>query len=33
MEVLNAYRKYHNALEPTKLLDKQMDDLEGVFNG
>jgi hypothetical protein len=33
MEVLGAYLKCHRAQEPTKLLDRQMDDLERIFNG
>lgn len=33
MEVLHAYLKHHRALEPTKLRDLQMDELERLFNG
>jgi hypothetical protein len=33
MEVLNAYLKYHRSVEPSKLLDLQMDELEHEYNG
>ena len=33
LEVLNAYLKHHRAVEPSKLRDDQIDDLERVFNG
>ena len=33
MEILNSYLKLHRTVKPSKLLDKQMNELEQVFNG